>query len=141
MKIPHRLDMNILKFLHMNAYFLCRITKKDDGQNQIDETIIHDVSSQDQTTEYKYFNNKEPRIDKEGDQRMDRLGTKNYVPTLYEGVSKSFTQDDDAEFWRDLSPIIKKFLDEGFGGRLWTESEAKQMGDPQNFLQDWEMFV
>ena len=28
-----------------------------------------------------------------------------------------------------------------FEGKLWSESEAKQMGDPQVPLQDWKMYV
>ncbi|GFZ11522.1 hypothetical protein Acr_22g0009200 [Actinidia rufa] len=78
-------------------------------------------------------------IDKERDHCMDRLGAENCVSALSEGISKSFTQDDDAEFLRGLSPIFKKFSDEGFGGRLWTESEAEQMGDPQESLRDLEI--
>ncbi|PSR97891.1 NAC domain-containing protein [Actinidia chinensis var. chinensis] len=81
----------------------------------------------------------EPRIDKEGDQRMDRLGAENCVPALSEGISKSFTQDDYAEIFGGLCPIIEKFSDEDFGGRLWTESEAEQMGDISQFLQDFEI--
>ncbi|GFY89639.1 hypothetical protein Acr_06g0015790 [Actinidia rufa] len=75
--------------------------------------------ARDWMTKYSYFNSKESRIDRGGDQRMARLGTENCVP---EGVSTRFTQDDEAEFWRDFAPILKSFSDEGFGGRLWTES-------------------
>ncbi|GFY87924.1 hypothetical protein Acr_05g0015630 [Actinidia rufa] len=83
---------------------------------------------------------------REGEQRIDYLGTENCVPALSElalseGVSKSFTQDDEAEFWRDLTPILETFLDEDFGGKLWSESKTKQMGDPQVLLQDWKMYV
>ncbi|PSR97993.1 NAC domain-containing protein [Actinidia chinensis var. chinensis] len=77
--------------------------------------------------------------DKERDHCMDRLGAENCVSALSEGISKSFMQDDDAEFLRGLSPIFKKFSDEGFGARLWTESEAEQMGDPQEALRDLEI--
>ncbi|XP_057493868.1 NAC domain-containing protein 83-like [Actinidia eriantha] len=75
--------------------------------------------ARDWMTKYSYFNSKESRIDRGGDQRIARLGTENCVP---EGVSTRFTQDDEAEFWRDFAPILKSFSDEGFGGRLWTES-------------------
>ncbi|GFZ11521.1 hypothetical protein Acr_22g0009190 [Actinidia rufa] len=88
-----------------------------------DAAVMLESIAQDQTTEYRFFNRKEPRID--GDQLMDLLlGAENCVPALSEGVSKSFTQDDEAEFFRGLSPIFEKFSDESFGGRLWMESEA-----------------
>ena len=45
-----------------------------------DAAIMVESIAQDQTTEYKYFNKKEPRIEKEGD--MDRLGTENCVPAF-----------------------------------------------------------
>ncbi|PSS11988.1 NAC domain-containing protein [Actinidia chinensis var. chinensis] len=99
-----------------------------------DAAIMVESIVQDPTTD-----SKEPRID--GDQHTDLLGTKNCVPALSEGVSKSFMQDDEAKFLRGLSPILEKFWDEDFEGMLWTESEAEQMGDPQDPLQDLEMHV
>ena len=69
---------------------------------------------------------------------MDLLGAENCVPAVWR-VSKSFTQDDEADFFRVLSPILENFSDEGFEGRLWTKSESEQMGDPQDPLQDWEI--
>ncbi|GFZ11484.1 hypothetical protein Acr_22g0008820 [Actinidia rufa] len=66
------------------------------------------------------FAQEEPRIDKEGDQRMDRLGAENCVPALSEGISKSFTQDDYAEIFGD-----RKMKGESIQGLdLWNKEES-----------------
>ncbi|GFZ11244.1 hypothetical protein Acr_22g0006420 [Actinidia rufa] len=63
-----------------------------------DAAVMLESIAHDQTTEYRFFNRKEPRID--GDQLMDLLlGAENCVPSLSEGVSKGFTQDDEAEYF------------------------------------------
>ncbi|XP_057472255.1 NAC domain-containing protein 83-like [Actinidia eriantha] len=156
----------------LNDYVLCRIRKKDDGKKQnvrnqdgesfgsvscaensilgskrprIEYMIDHELpnlSVADAPIMVESIAQEEPRIDKEGDQHMDRLGAENCVPALSEGISKSFTQDDDAEVFRGLSPILDISSDEGFGGRLWTESETEKMGDISQSLQiNWEMFL
>ncbi|GFS31035.1 hypothetical protein Acr_00g0015270 [Actinidia rufa] len=127
----------------LNDYVLRRIRKKDDGkkQNVPFDTEAHSRcqrigGNQDGEADAAIM---VESIDKERDQRMDQLGAENCIPALSEGISKCFTQDDDAEFFRGLSPIFEKFSDEGFGGMLWTKSEAEQMGDPQESLQDLEI--
>ncbi|XP_057471984.1 NAC domain-containing protein JA2-like [Actinidia eriantha] len=141
MKEYHLYGISLQPPPKLNDYVLCRIRKKDDRKKQNSELIggnqdgegfgsvscaensilgrkrprieympnlsVADAPiesiAQDQTTEYRY---------KEGDQCMDRLGAENRA-TLSEGISKSFTQDDDAEIFGGLSPILSDEVLEG----------------------------